>query len=1481
MLTFRRKRQLKLAQRRVLIDSIKIGLASPIQIQKWAERELPNGKKIGRVTNPKTVDYKTLKPVKDGLFCERIFGPVKDFVCACGKRQGGGKGRFCTECEVEWTSCRTRRYRLGYIDLASPVTHVWYIKGRPNYIATLLGEKQRLVEAIAYCTKFVLGEAALNDSGGIRRPTSEKRGAEIVNEREGVDPLLSQREGVGVSPETLYGAWETAHLPKELQTSAPADETSGFANNSLHEDLNTTSIPLNRSNNILPVLSYRTLSSNSLPIFAVQRSSESLGLDNPFTGSKEVTLPGFTLAVPGETNLLSIVPASSIRNYSKEFSKRVPISKTLCTEKSLSHFSVSCIQFQSVSDTTLWEKVFLPLKKGKGDCSLTTFYKRPKRSRGTTYLYQSRNFASKDMANGARGALKPKAWKGSQVVKDWRENQPYNGLAPVGGGSLATPLLPSAREEGFINVIDEGQRGEAPRSLRSQGLYPSLTISDSFTESKEVTYNIQHTAHNSRFQEKSTDFLPFAYPSLKQSPHNKPSWSQDLSHIGIYSKKQTIPLSFAFAREPDERSQLLEFLHSPVTTGDFAIPVYSASVMSGFSVSKTRSAQDASRVFKNAYTLYPQTINQPWVNALGLTHLNSRIVSKSWQIESFKDRQLFLLHTNLETSYSKTPTLGRKAIESPFLFPTSPSSSITLMLNKTAPSAMKAGGSLATPLLPSAREEGFINVIDEDQRGGGQQTPGNDNRKDTSLPSVKEYFTDPAASSTPSGQSEETLRNVKSVRDDGSWFTLAPEGAEPIGSLSARNGEVASSGPNSTFQNQNKAKLSWDSGSLPLQARLIGSIRDGEALQMVRRGPLGPRFLLSDLEKKIKDPLGSLRGPEPNGPLNAQVSQPIDPSLYERRGDPGEGKTFATKVPTGPSLPFPTQKVVDLSRVTEIRQKLSYTGGEALKTLLNQYNITSLLRYLEYEIRELESEINELAHLASPLRSQHTRLRKLRSWRAKQVRRLKVAKLFLQTNKQPEWMMLSKLPVLPPELRPIVRLDGGVVVVADLNKLYQKVIFRNNRLEALRMVDLSSVGQAKRLLQEAVDGLLDNGKGGAIPLSGPNDRPLKSLSDGLKGKRGRFRQNLLGKRVDYSGRSVIVVGPDLELHQCGLPREIAIELFQPFVSRQLKERGVAENINASKRFMKQNHPILWEVLQQLMQQHPVLLNRAPTLHRLGIQAFQPKLVHGRAILLHPLVCTAFNADFDGDQMAVHLPLSFQSQGEAWKLLWSRNNLLSPATGQPILVPSQDMVLGCYYLTTLNHRAAAISPYKSRKPLGQGMELMSENAVEQKPKDPFTPKTVNGTGSVTSKVTSLLSVKDTSLLSVKEVKDLGADGKLQTPIESSTASASYYFNTLSETAELYQQGNLSLHQPVWVRCHDIFETGNLQDEPLEIRLHTTGRGKTISCGQQFDIVCLFNKDDQSTTLGEPPNQSYHVSNQYIRTTAGRALVNDHLNLSCLE
>ena len=273
------------------------------------------------------------------------------------------------------------------------------------------------------------------------------------------------------------------------------------------------------------------------------------------------------------------------------------------------------------------------------------------------------------------------------------------------------------------------------------------------------------------------------------------------------------------------------------------------------------------------------------------------------------------------------------------------------------------------------------------------------------------------------------------------------------------------------------------------------------------------------------------------------------------------------------------------------------------------------------------------------------------------------------------------LPVLPPDLRPLVPLDGGRFATSDLNDLYRRVINRNNRLR--RLLELNApdiiVRNEKRMLQESVDALLDNGRRGRA-ITGTNKRPLKSLADMIKGKQGRFRQNLLGKRVDYSGRSVIVVGPTLRLHQCGLPKKMALELFKPFIFHKLQLRGLATTIKAAKRLVEREGPEVWDILEEVIREHPVLLNRAPTLHRLGIQAFEPVLIEGKAIQLHPLVCTAFNADFDGDQMAVHVPLSLEAQLEARALMLSSNNILSPANGDPIIVPSQDVVLGLYYLT---------------------------------------------------------------------------------------------------------------------------------------------------------------------------------------------------------
>jgi DNA-directed RNA polymerase subunit beta' len=346
---------------------------------------------------------------------------------------------------------------------------------------------------------------------------------------------------------------------------------------------------------------------------------------------------------------------------------------------------------------------------------------------------------------------------------------------------------------------------------------------------------------------------------------------------------------------------------------------------------------------------------------------------------------------------------------------------------------------------------------------------------------------------------------------------------------------------------------------------------------------------------------------------------------------------------------------------TDIEDVLIGIGAEAIEKLLKDLN-------LELEGKEIRAFLPTAKNTD----------------REKLIKRLRVIDQFIASGSDPSWMVLKYIPVLPPDLRPMVQLDGGRFATSDLNDLYRRVINLNNRLARLQeiMAPELIIRNEKRMLQEAVDALIDNGKRGRA-VFGLNNRPLKSLSDIIEGKQGRFRQNLLGKRVDYSGRSVIIVGPELKLNQCGLPREMAIELFQPFVVHRLIYEGRVNNIKAAKNIIQKNEQLAWEILDNVMLGHPILLNRAPTLHRLGIQAFEPLLVEGRAIKLHPLVCPAFNADFDGDQMAVHIPLCLEAQTEARMLMLAPNNFLSPATGDPILTPSQDMVLGCYYLTATN------------------------------------------------------------------------------------------------------------------------------------------------------------------------------------------------------
>src|SRR5437867_6691501 len=368
-------------------------------------------------------------------------------------------------------------------------------------------------------------------------------------------------------------------------------------------------------------------------------------------------------------------------------------------------------------------------------------------------------------------------------------------------------------------------------------------------------------------------------------------------------------------------------------------------------------------------------------------------------------------------------------------------------------------------------------------------------------------------------------------------------------------------------------------------------------------------------------------------------------------------------------------------------------GAEAVKKLLERLNLVDLSK-------ELRDELSEVSKKEKPSRQKQRDLTK----RLKVVEALRDSGLGGPQNK-PEWMVLECIPVIPPDLRPLVLLDSGNFATSDLNDLYRRIINRNNRLK--KLVDLNApeviIRNEKRMLQQSVDALFDNNRC-KRPVLGSSNRPLKSLTDMIKGKQGRFRENLLGKRVDYSARSVIVVGPELRLHQCGLPKKIALELFQPFIIRRLKELNHADTIKSDKKMLKRKDEEVWDILEEVIRNHPVLLNRAPTLHRMGIQAFEPVLIEGDAIRIHPLVCKGFNADFDGDQMAVHLPLSIEAQVEATVLMMSTNNIFSPANGQPIISPSQDIVMGCYYLT-----AARGEPGEAVEP-GDGMLFASTAEV---------------------------------------------------------------------------------------------------------------------------------------------------------------------------
>ena len=1069
---------------RIPVESIQIGLASPEKIRQWADRILPNGKIVGQITNSQTVNYKTLRPIKGGIFCERIFGPIKDFECACGRKKDKNSKKFCPDCDVEYTSSRIRRSRLGYIQLISPVTHVWYFRGRINYISNLLNLSRKRVEAVTYCTeKLEISETEILNFS-------------FSNKLKVCKPVVGKKRFFKDQPSLLTSSKKMSDVKSDIST---------------FNITNISAVPapegcLTSPSNIL------TSPSNILTS------------GHPFRDVKKVMLEDDAKMLEGDVRM-------SAREGLTKFDN--PITNR--------EFVKLCYRVVSPFDAKQ-----IPKKQ------------QPQITYQHTFLLVRRIEAN---------------------LKGFASHIP-----------LPTPLLVPTPDtlKGVRSGVDKPSR-------------------DCFVQGADTSVN--------KVQAQEVDI--------------------EMSVFKNFSYQRVLPISQKF----------------------------------------------------------------PW--------------------QSEKDRSLFLRYISC---------------------------------------------------LP----------------------------KDGDIP-IPTYFSACSAS---------------------------------------ENSEINVSNLN-----------------------------------------------LTDIET--------------------------------------------------------VQKV------------LANTGAFAISKRLIELELVVLDQILRADLSEAKSEISQLENQVFLLLVDYRRLRRWFARRSKIIRRLKLVRDFLDTKARPEWMTLSTIPVLPPDLRPIVQLDGDQVAISDLNKLYQKIFFRNKRF---RRTNIENAPYAQRLLQEAVDALIENGKGGSDPICASNDRPLKSLSDLLKGKKGRFRQNLLGKRVDYSGRSVIVVGPTLKLHECGLPKEMAIELFQPFLIRQLVDRKIVPTIITAKNLIHDKDPILWEVLQQVMESHPVLLNRAPTLHRLGIQAFQPKLVNGRAILLHPLVCPAFNADFDGDQMAVHVPLSREAQAEAWRLMWSRNNLLSPATGQPILVPSQDMVLGCYYLTTFNSnpdilhhvptpltsskkmsakqslkgvRSGADKPFQdvrkrfasnilsknvllrikkrgqlnpvivnlSEKQIGLVSHIAIPSDINKElnfinaargicfyPTDQQNVKLLKGDVMLTSDISdksltnrrfvsafvsperALKGDLSTPLLTPLRVSGVGTRSDVrnvikeqgwQTTFDYSGVLKKYgqYFSDFNDLLKAYYQKKIDLHASVWVRNNGLLETEKSLEAPLEIRVNSFGQHNQIFSTYQYE----YDLNGQKIK-------------QYVRTTPGRVLLN---------
>lgn len=1725
MLGSKAKRELKINQRRILIDSIEIGIPSPQQVLTWGERVLPNGKSVGEIKNSKTVNYKRFTPLRDGLFCERIFGPVNSYICACGKRQPRADIKFCDKCEVEYTDQRARRYRLGYIPLVSPVAHIWYLKGRPSYISLFLGKRKKKITALAYCNAYLVEQAFpqthvsqtsfLSSLNPINQAVNNKAKIShnvlkniVKEEKNNVTANFDSKTKISLSPiqssciekRQEHGSNEYTNginsyaknrqVSKLFYNSTKSDSNiineknsqqqnfdfdSNFINRKLEKstkmknqkevfeykitnktgpssfylllmevlgqiekDLvlidytrnkkkpNTKSTPLNINkfypkSYLNPSLKKVSLLNPSQVFFdqnSPLRSNSELKkteeinnlalrygfLSQEWSSQQEQDsfflkpMWGYTYSKQKSKDLRNMEsfinsnrnPISMLSFYSKSMEKQNNLDLSSSTsllipnDKSTVNSSTKILRqkIEKKSNNIFSTNVNINSEKSKAlPKFIRNFHRNIRQTErenisqipnvSANYLDLKKGLNSVNLANQRRNLSN----FNTKRETEFSTNVPYlqHGINSY-NRAHTLPILPNfickyhLRDDliNFFYSLPLIEDKPIPIYCHLARWNPLRNVhqfmSDQIIYNKDDFSEKQNKESFSYRQSKLKNKLTFPLSAVNQTTVDKESKSLSISDIGLIKEKENggqnnfylaknqnsngfpaLPLklnkkeidndlsayttnSLYLKRQrrslkkntvAEQLTSARHFLYMALLQKSYCLKVENlanrirslSALLTSFS--REKFIKTSVNLYPKTYQIRPQFSNRSnFFSHYKIELLENKAKELSELSDNFKNscllnpvRLIRLQRTSSLIKFTRSTILHKKQNND---FKSSLFSSIIPSLKETSiptdsykPRHFKIISSekvYSTLLLDNAwvrsfilnKKMSYLPVVTNIALG--QFSIAEKLRqflKNTNRFQNKNLNSHLKQSLTNESLFTQSLTNMNFSKPDLSeQDIIVPSLVHALHQQTYKNKKVNITNKSSTFfrperlaTNETKVneakynlkqdlynwgaleqsfidvslfqrnliKQNWTNSNLFTQNSTNNSLLNNETTGYSNVNNLKRHKNLFAEEKSL------LKNVIVNNTNRKIIWTEEKRQISKNFNITASGLVTAKKTPYKDNnidslpedlkikplsigrLPFSEKQKVNkyvsnnltaqnhsLSplELTTIREILAYTGGGALQRLLQRFDTQKFVMFLLADIQATQTLYNKKAiHKGFPSSRIDKRvLTRICRRIYKNSRRLKIAQQLTRCKRRPEWMLISALPVLPPDLRPILQMSESVVVASDLNNLYQRVIYRNNRFQKLSFIDFHLVTAIQRLVQDAVDRLIENGRGGSKPFYTSSGRPLKSLSDTLKGKKGRFRLNLLGKRVDFSGRSVIVVSPNLKIHECGLPREIALELYHYFLLRHFMLKKQASSIVMAKKIIKQRNPSMWNTLRTIIYHHPVLLNRAPTLHRLGIQAFQPKLVRGNAILLHPLVCSGFNADFDGDQMGVHLPLCIQARAEAWDLLWSRNNLLSPATGQPVLVPSQDMVLGFYYMTQ-------IFSSRSFVPLDKKTNLLSDNQNH------------SHFGSEKENQLSL----DTRQMVLPTVRKLAQVHRL-------------FFNS-SELIRAFQNGQIFLHTPVWLKWEGKIENDEESNVPLEIRLNCFGHSTFIY--SKYKI-----------------RREEHISysNIYARTTAGRVLVN---------